>query len=453
MTGLILFAIFGLVALATLALNRDIFSPAKLYTGFVCLTFFDIFLHPYSLVIVFIFLGLLLLAVITALLERQSNVSTGPTDITLRSRTKKTVIYRGELRVLTGAFWCISLVPLGVQFYLIMSFGGLDQYLNAMAIRHSAFRGLGSIMEIGRSIAVINIVYFALGLLGKAGRLWWFAYIIHLAATLAVLFLSGSRTYLVSGLLMLVMVFHHVKRHLSLPSLSAYAAILVCLATVVGIVRMNQRALTSDGLVESLTPMERESSLLYFRYGLLPLEVVLESDVTDPKYGSTYFAALTSVIPRPLWPDKPDIASRTLTIEYFGDMWRGASNINPGLIAEAVMNFGHVGGVVVGLLLVLGSLMMSAGLYRRLLLALVSSGMTIRWIFRLLIFQCVAIGIATLPFCESAEVFTATSVELALLLIIRAGCMRFLQSSRSNARMWLYSLGSSALVSGRASAR
>ena len=233
---------------------------------------------------------------------------------------------------------------------------------------------------------------------------------------------------------MLVMVFHHVKRHLSLPSLSAYAAALVCLATIVGIVRMNQRALSSE-LVDSMTPMERESSILYFRYGLLPLEIVLGSDI-DLKYGSTFFAALTSVIPRPLWPEKPDIASRTMTIEYFGDMWGGKSNINPGLIAESIMNFGHVGGIVVGLLLVLTSLLVTVRLYRKLLRALIKSGMTVKWIFRLLTFLCIAIGIATLPFCESAEVFTATVVELALLTMVRLGCLGFLRSSRAKAQNW-----------------
>ena len=48
-------------------------------------------------------------------------------------------------------------------------------------------------MEISRSIAIINVVYFAFGLLGKAGRPWWMAYGVHLAATLSVLFLSGSQ--------------------------------------------------------------------------------------------------------------------------------------------------------------------------------------------------------------------------------------------------------------------
>ena len=55
MTGLILFTIFGLVATAALLLNRDIFSPAKLYMGFGVSTYFDIFLHPYSVLIVFVF--------------------------------------------------------------------------------------------------------------------------------------------------------------------------------------------------------------------------------------------------------------------------------------------------------------------------------------------------------------------------------------------------------------
>ena len=451
MTGLILFAAFGVVALITLTLNRDIFSPAKLYTGFVCLTFLDIFLHPYSLVIIFIFLGLLLLAVITAVMERQASGGSDFSRVTLGFRGR-TLISRSELRCVAFVFWCISLIPLGVQLYLVMSFGGLDQYLNAMAVRHSAFRGLGSIMEIGRSISIINLVYFALGLLGKARRAWWLAYSLHFAATLSVLFFSGSRTYLVSALLMLVMVFHHVKKHLSLPSLSAYSAILVCLATIVGIVRMNQRAL-SDGLVESLTPMERESSILYFRYGLLPLEVVLESDINDPKYGSTFFAALTSVIPRPLWPEKPDIASRTMTIEYFGDMWHGTSNINPGLIAESIMNFGHVGGVVAGLLLVLGALLVATRLYRKLLYNLLRSGITIPWVFQLLNFMCVSIGIATLPFCESAEAFTATFVELAMLCAIRVGCLRFLRFSRRNAQMWSYPASFYPALGGRTAVR
>ncbi len=68
--------------------------------------------------------------------------------------------------------------------------------------------------------------------------------------------------------------------------------------------------------------------------------------------GTTLFQALTSLIPRALWPDKPFSAgSMGIVTEYTGIRFARNTSVGVGVVLELFINFG-TSGVVVGMLLI-----------------------------------------------------------------------------------------------------
>ena len=64
-------------------------------------------------------------------------------------------------------------------------------------------------------------------------------------------------------------------------------------------------------------------------------------------YGLTYLTVFTNIIPRAMWPGKPDTGGVILTKEYKGE-FGGTSHTSTGIIPEAIMNFGVPLGIIVG---------------------------------------------------------------------------------------------------------
>src|SRR5205823_14738437 len=119
-----------------------------------------------------------------------------------------------------------------------------------------------------------------------------------------------------------------IRSQISIKRAGASLLVLLVVTSLIGVFRNGQRGI--DPFSRELNEFERESITAHFKYGLVPLEVVLNADVLNLHYGSTFLAAVTNLIPRPLWPDKPDSAGLVITKDYLGNRWLGASNLNAG---------------------------------------------------------------------------------------------------------------------------
>src|SRR5207245_424308 len=144
------------------------------------------------------------------------------------------------------------------------------------------------------------------GLIEKRSVAWWAGYSIHFTIAVSILLMSGSRRYFLMPLLIMFAIFHYFKSEVSIKRACGVLALLLVITSIYGVVRMGRRV--PDILGRDLDMYERESLTYHFKYGLLPLEVMLDADVIDPHYGSTFLAAITNFVPRPLWPGKPDSA-------------------------------------------------------------------------------------------------------------------------------------------------
>ena len=68
-------------------------------------------------------------------------------------------------------------------------------------------------------------------------------------------------------------------------------------------------------------------------------------------YGMTYLTAITNLVPRSIWPSKPDPGGVVFTRDYTNGMYDEFNQYSTGLFPEAIINFGMIGGFIFGSLL------------------------------------------------------------------------------------------------------
>lgn len=328
----------------SLATNRDIFSPVKLYLFCLFLFFADIFFTPYDLAVSTTYLGLLVLGLFLAI---QESHLPKPSKTPLSAR----VVSRPQLRRITVMLWLVSIVPLCAQAYLVTLMGGFEGYVNTLGLRVMEHRGLGPITIVIGVFPVINLVYFVVGLLSRNARpAWWLGFCLHMCLFLIIGLLSGSRGLLLNNFVLMLITYHYLRREVSIITAVTTAMALIVVAGVIGIARNGYRV-GDHGLETGLRDAEQVFQTTHFRYGLIPLELVFSRSPDDLEYGLTFLSVFTNPIPRKLWPEKPDSGGLVLTKKYTGDAWDGYSNLSPGLIGESVLNFGWWFGVPFGFVL------------------------------------------------------------------------------------------------------
>lgn len=354
------FALFFILTVgAAFASNRDIFSPGKVFLFSFLAFHVGAFFTPTSLNVWLLAFLLLVVGMLAVLFEASTGV-----------RSRAALLPRdASCDVLdrpSHAFflWLVSLPALLAQLYMIQLFGGVEGYINSLALRVVEWRGLGWAKTVIALMAPINLVYFAVGLTGRRSRTWWALYGLHLFFLLLMGALSGSRSGLLNIFAMQLILYHYLKRQIKLRQAVTMASVLVLLALVLGVVREGIKV--DDGeIMTGLDASDRAVNVATFYYGIEPLEILVNSERMPLAYGSTFLSLFTNAIPRDLWPDKPDSGGVFFTKAYTDDAWDGASNLTPTFMGEWIINFGWVAGLAGFLLAYPLMLRAVIGLYRR----------------------------------------------------------------------------------------
>ena len=405
---------FGFVWFCSYWFNSDLFSPIKLYllTLFIC--FFDIFLEPYRLEICCIYLGLLVVPLVLTAYE--SRVASRFSNLAKLHKHPPLSHSLAGSRTVT-LIWIFTVLPVASMTYLVMLFGGLRSYLDQLAIRALALRGLNSFSEPAINlISLLTVLYFGVGLVEKRGRGWWLCYSLHFTIAVVILSMSGSRRYFLMPLLMMLAMSHYFRAVVSIKRACVVLLVLLAVTSVFGMLRMGRRG--PHLLARDLDRYERESLTYHFKYGLIPLEVMLNANVIDLHYGSTFVAAVTNLIPRPLWPGKPDSAGLVITKEYLGDPWLGTGNISAGLFAESIMNFDFYIGMCVSYIILMAAMSFLVRRYAQVLAFLRSSNRSITGVFELIRYLNIALAITGLITWETAIVVPPLILNLSALWVI-----------------------------------
>lgn len=177
-------------------------------------------------------------------------------------------------------------------------------------------------------------------------------------------FFSGSRGGLLWNIVFMLVAYHYLKKKVSLRKAIVYALILLSFASVLGIAR-NGYKLTSEGFKTGLSTYEKTFDLKQFEYGIIPIQLLYEVDNSELEYGMTYLTPITNIVPRKIWPGKPDTGGIIFTQRYTGNAWGGYSHLATGIIAEGVLNFGIVWGPIIGIIIFLAVMLIVFKYYRK----------------------------------------------------------------------------------------
>jgi len=401
-------------AVISFLLNRDLFSPVKLYYLSLLLYFYDIFFNPYSAITNIIYFIYIALGVFFALLEfiLSNNTSNYPNTYgkSLTINLNLTVIF----------IWILSIAPIIAQIYLINIMGGIEGYMLSIGYRFEEWRGLGLIIIIIRSIYYINAVYLILLIKNnKTHAVHWFFYSAHIFLYLTVGLLSGSWGF-IAEILLLKMIYNYIKRRFKMRELVLYGSFLLLIAVSVGFARNNIK-LGEGKVIAFLDDIENYSEYVHIgRYGLDPVELVFNHMDKDLKYGTTFLSGITNFVPRIWWPDKPSSGGVVLTIEYADDAWFGASNLSTGIIAESVINFGEPIGTVFGFSVLCSFMIVVIKIYTSGIIR--SEQITdLEGVFRFLLYLVSMKIVAYLPVIEFANgvyVFISSALSFLLIFIV-----------------------------------
>lgn len=354
MIGLGFLAGWGSLAALSMATNRDLLSPAKFYL-LVCGVFFlDIFVSEYSSPVYWTYGAILLIGAVAVLLEAcyPLPVRNVPLEVV--------AVPAGRTLVAVAGIWLITLIPLVSQLYLVHHFGGIVRYMASINLRVLAWRELGMFRAAIGSITIIHMVYLVIAI--RSTRFGWAhraLYTGHLAIAVVLGAFSASRSSLLWNFVLLAVVYHFLKRPIRFRFVVIAVAVVLPLATLLNVARRGVGWSPREGLQTGLH--EREwgvDSEDFFTYGTNPLRLLYSREPPPPQYGLTYATAVTTLVPRRIWPNKPEPGGLIFTREYTDDRWRGLSALAAGIIAESVLNFGWYGipvGFGIMLLVVFGN--------------------------------------------------------------------------------------------------
>jgi oligosaccharide repeat unit polymerase len=362
MIGAVLFFCWGSLCAVAVRTNRDLLSPAKFYLLVSGVFFGAIFVQPQIDLVYWTYAAILAIAGVAVLLEACYRLPTPP-----RSGLRYVITPAG-MRTAVLAIWIVSLVPILSQLYLVMYFGGIAHYVASINLRVLAWRELGVFRAAVGSITVIHLVYLTIALRStRFGVVNWFLLGVHFLIVVVFGAFSGSRSSLLWTFVLMAVVYHFIRKPIRMGFVVVMMAMILPLAAVMSVARGGVSWSAEEGLKTGLSRGEWSfnSSEDYMAYGVIPLRLIFSREPPPPQFGLTFASGVTTLVPRKIWPGKPEPGGVIFTREYAGDRWRGFSGLSAGIVGESVLNFGWFG-VPVSFLIMLGVVFANYSIYRRL---------------------------------------------------------------------------------------
>jgi hypothetical protein len=249
------------------------------------------------------------------------------------------------------------------QLWIYLSQGGLAGFIAAYELfkaqGQTPFPGLGRAMMVAEAFPVVGFMLFAVAARVRGRQLSAVTTFAALTVLLLVCMLfggfRGSRSNTVWVIFWAAMITHCWLRPLSRRALAAGALGLIAFMYVYGLYKgvggaeglgdLWQGRLTLDELEEQTEKPLSKVLLTDFGRGDVQALILqrISTGAFEPVHGRTYLAALAMIVPRSLWPDRPDNKLREGSELRFGEGSYSAgyvSNFVHGLAGEAMINFG-----------------------------------------------------------------------------------------------------------------
>lgn len=334
--------IFIILLILSFIKRTDIFSPLKIFLLNIIVFWGDIFIRDYNATVNVYFLTILSFGLIIFVLEGKSDKISDHNKIEFTSRKNIWI-----------KLWILTLIPVFAQLALIVKMGGIEGYIYSIGLRVKEWSSLGIYIILIRTISIINLVYFYLIVKSrKTSYKEKLSFYLNLLIFIIIALLSGSRSTLLVNFILMAIIYYYFVKKISISRFLLIGVSALSIAMIIGIARNGYSY--KDGELKTGLSNENRSKKIEtsnFSYGLFPLEIISEQEyLKSYRLGSTYLSAVTNLIPRSLWPEKPDTGGVIFTTEYH-NIHQGYSNYSTGFIVEGIINYGYFVGTIFAYLL------------------------------------------------------------------------------------------------------
>ncbi len=335
-------ALWGLLFSYSVFIARDFFSPPVMFSGVLGVFYLDLFLNDHDLYIILIYISMLYVVAL----------GTYPYIKNFKFNFYGVVFNEfkyGEY-IPTAKLWMLAAPAILGQLYLIWSFGGLFDYLIAAKFGTREFHGLGPVKTIISSIFPLGMISFCyyITLKPHTRKRFFVSVFLYQATVVSFAVLTLSRGTLLNYFIIMMMCWSVLVKEISPKLIITALAVALAVASVYGVVRETFSVEGGDftfGLEGNKEFFKTE----WTEFGTFPLKKVLQPNNIEMSYGMTYLTLFTNFVPRAIWPDKPDPGGVVFTRDYAPGLYDEFNQYTTGLIPEAIINFGIVGGVLFGL--------------------------------------------------------------------------------------------------------
>lgn len=238
----------------------------------------------------------------------------------------------------------------GALALLLALVGGPNAALAALNVRRTFFAGFAPLLGVAL-VPGVALVFYAASSKSAAKVLTRLLILGALALYAAAVFFTGNKSHIVVLLVMLAVARARSGR-VRLAAVLVAALVFVPLSTLYHYKIRQERSLgVSEGQLStaSATDFARTAWQPFAASGLDHVRTIWVV-ARDGEYfrfrPGPLLAAPATVVPRAIWPSKPDAADLEFAKTYFPRQWATGTGVPPALAAEFAWEFGLIGGFV-----------------------------------------------------------------------------------------------------------
>lgn len=323
----------------TFLTNRSLVAPVNIFIILVGFFFSSIFFNDHSILVYIVYFTILVLVILHNL------VTTGWVQSSSYITRSHGFNYPNARFLI-----CLSVIFLFLTLF-ISKFGGLIGFIIASKRGTEEFYGLGHYKTIVGMIYPLGLVSYVLHSYNTNKRkLDYFTNFLIQFSVIFIALLSLSRGTIINYFVSILLIRFLLGRKLSKLSYIVFPIAALIFASFYGVVRETLN-FNDDNFSLGVENKDVKFKTEWMEFGTYPIEqIYLNHQQNTPSFGLTYITAITNLVPRKLWPSKPDPGGVVFTRDYTKGLYDEFNQYSTGVFPEAMINFGIVGGYFFGLI-------------------------------------------------------------------------------------------------------
>tara|TARA_Y100001958_G_scaffold82898_1_gene56135 strand:- start:12599 stop:13804 length:1206 start_codon:yes stop_codon:yes gene_type:complete len=332
--------------------SRSLVAPINLFIVLVGFFFSSIFFNTHTPLVYLVYFSILTLIVLHNLI------------ISGWVQTNKEIKKNHSFKYPNFRILCILSFIFIVFILFINKFDGLIGFILASKTRTEEFYGLGHYKTIINMIYPLGLVsYILYNYSTNKNKVSFIINILIQCLVIFIALLSLSRGTIINYFISIIIIRFLLGYNLSRTTYILIPFIALTFASFYGVVRETLN-FDDDSFSLGLEDTDVSFKTTWMEYGIFPIEQYqLYNDINTPSYGLTYITAITNLVPRMIWPNKPDPGGVVFTRDYTRGLYDEFNQYSTGLFPEAMINFGIYGGYVFGVIFFFSLLITSSYIF------------------------------------------------------------------------------------------